>query len=130
MLRPRETATRECKSLDGLWRFALDADARGRREGWWRLPLAGTREVPVPASYNAAVEARDHVGDVWYQTLVRVPARWRGERIVLRFDAATHSAVVWVGETQAVEHEGGYSPSRRTSPSSWSRAPRRGSPRS
>ena len=113
MLRPRETVTRECKSLDGLWRFALDADARGRREGWWRLPLAGTREVPVPASYNdvfAAAEARDHVGDVWYQTLVRVPARWRGERIVLRFDAATHSAVVWVGETQAVEHEGGYTP--------------------
>lgn len=29
---------------------------------------------------------------------------------MLRFDAATHGAVVWVGETQVVEHEGGYTP--------------------
>jgi beta-glucuronidase len=113
VLRPRETATRERKSLDGLWRFALDAGARGRQEGWWRQRLPGAREIPVPASYNdlfAAAEARDHVGDVWYQTVARIPERWRGERIVLRFDAATHSAVVWIGETQVVEHEGGYTP--------------------
>jgi len=113
VLRPRETATRERKSLDGLWRFALDAGARGRQEGWWRQRLPGAREIPVPASYNdlfAAAEARDHVGDVWYQTVARIPEGWRGERIVLRFDAATHSAVVWIGETQVVEHEGGYTP--------------------
>jgi beta-glucuronidase len=29
---------------------------------------------------------------------------------VLRFDAATHSAVVWVGDRQVMEHEGGYTP--------------------
>ena len=52
----------------------------------------------------------DHVGDAWYQTVARVPERWRGERIVLRFDAATHRAVVWVDETQVAEHEGGYTP--------------------
>ena len=78
MLRARDTATRECKTLDGLWSFALDADAAGRRERWWEGPLTGAREMPVPASYNdifpeAAV--RDHVGDAWYQTRVRVPAR-------------------------------------------------------
>jgi beta-glucuronidase len=113
VLRPRQTATRERAALDGLWRFALDAEGRGRQEGWWKQPLAGAREMPVPASYNdvlASGEARNHVGDVWYQTEARVPERWRGERIVLRFDAATHSAVVWVGETQVMEHEGGYTP--------------------
>jgi beta-glucuronidase len=113
MLRPRETATREHKSLDGLWRFALDADGRGRQEGWWKQPLADAREIPVPASFNdvfASAEVHDHVGDVWYQTLARVPAGWRGARIVLRFDAATHSAVVWVAEEQVMEHEGGYTP--------------------
>jgi hypothetical protein len=30
--------------------------------------------------------------------------------IVLRFDAATHRATAWVGDTQVVEHEGGYTP--------------------
>jgi beta-glucuronidase len=113
VLKPRETATRERKSLDGLWHFALDPAGSGRVEGWWSRPFAGAREIPVPASYNdlfAAAEARDHVGDVWYQTVARIPERWRGARIVLRFDAATHSAVVWVGDTQVAEHEGGYTP--------------------
>jgi beta-glucuronidase len=113
VLRPRETATRERKSLDGLWHFALDADGRGRHEGWWKQPLAASREVPVPASYNdvfADADTHDHVGDAWYQTVARVPERWLGQRIVLRFGAATHRAVVWVDERQVAEHEGGYTP--------------------
>ena len=32
MLRPQDTATRERKALDGLWRFRLDADGVGRAE--------------------------------------------------------------------------------------------------
>jgi beta-glucuronidase len=113
VLTPRDTATRERKSLAGLWHFALDGEGRGRQDGWWRRPLARAREIPVPSSYNdivASEDVRDHVGDAWYQTVARVPERWRGERLVLRFDAATHRAVVWVNETQVAEHEGGYTP--------------------
>jgi len=113
MLRPQDSVTRECKSLDGLWQFALDADGVGRDEGWWAGPLADARDIPVPASYNdifADPDVRNHVGDVWYQSLVRVPARWAGERIVLRFDAATHGAIVWVNGTRVAEHQGGYTP--------------------
>src|SRR3954452_16028155 len=113
MLAPRDTATRERPSLDGLWRFALDASNAGRRDGRWRGPLAATREVPVPASYNdifPGADVHDHVGDAWYQTLVRVPARWTGERLVLRFGSATHRAVASVNDTQVVDHDGGYTP--------------------
>ena len=53
---------------------------------------------------------RDHVGDAWYQTTVRVPRGWGGQRVVLRFDAATHRAVVWVDDVEVVRHEGGYTP--------------------
>jgi beta-glucuronidase len=117
MLPPRDTATRERKSLDGLWRFAIDAEGAGRGDGWWERPLAGAREIPVPSSYNdlfpeAAVHG--HVGDVWYQTTVRVPRGWAGERIVLRFGSATHRAVVWVNGAQVAEHEGGYTPFEAT----------------
>jgi beta-glucuronidase len=113
MLRPRETATRECKSLDGLWQFALDGRGLGRQEQWWTRRLEAARDIPVPASYNdlfAEAETRDHVGDAWYQTVARIPRGWRGERIVLRFEGATHNAVVWVDDTQVVEHQGGYTP--------------------
>ena len=41
MLRPKDTATRERKSLDGLWRFAFDADGVGRDEQWWSGALTG-----------------------------------------------------------------------------------------
>ena len=95
MLAPRDSRSRDCRRLDGLWRFALDPGAAGRRERWWAGPLAGAREMPVPASYNDIypdAALRDHVGDAWYQTLARVPAGWAGERIVLRFDAATQTA--------------------------------------
>ena len=76
MLRPRETRTRERRSLDGLWRFALDPDGVGRAEQWWNRCLVGAREVPVPSSYNdvfADAGIRDYVGDAWYQTSVRRP---------------------------------------------------------
>src|SRR3954454_20169750 len=87
MLRPQDGPTRERKRLDGLWRFRLDPAGAGRGEGWGQQPLAGARGMPPPPSYTdtpppAAV--RDHVGDAWYQTAVRVPRGWAGQRAVLR----------------------------------------------
>lgn len=55
-------------------------------------------------------EAHHYIGDVWYQRAIRVPRGWDGARIVLRVDAATHRAVIWVDDTQVAEHEGGYTP--------------------
>src|ERR1700710_733421 len=113
MLRPQDGPTRETKRLDGLWAFRRDAAGEGRDAGWERGPLADAREVPVPASYNdvfADAGVRDHVGDAWYQTVVRVPRGWAGQRVVLRFDAATHRAVVWVDDVEVARHEGGYTP--------------------
>ena len=91
MLAPIDTSTRQRKSLNGLWRFVLDADGAGRSGAWWNGLPAGAREMPVPASYN----------DIF---------PWSGERIVLRFGSATHRAVVWVNGSQVTEHEGGYTP--------------------
>ena len=113
MLRPIDTAERPLKSLNGIWRFRLDAEGRGRADQWWRGPLRQARDIAVPASYNdlfPSAEIRDHVGDAWYQTETVVPAAWAGQRIVLRFDAATHRAVVWFDGHEVMRHEGGYTP--------------------
>jgi beta-glucuronidase len=113
MLRPQDTATRERKSLNGLWRFALDPDSQGRPGGWFRRPLPDARDMAVPASFNdiaADAAVRDYFGDVWYQTTVTVPRGWDGQRIVLHFESATHRATVWVDDTEVVSHEGGYTP--------------------
>jgi beta-glucuronidase len=113
MLRPQDTATRERKSLNGLWQFALDPDSIGRTANWFDGPLPGSREMAVPASFNdvaADAAVRDYFGDVWYQTVMRVPRGWDGRRIVLHFESATHRATVWVNGVEVVSHEGGYTP--------------------
>src|SRR5271169_612636 len=113
MLRPQDNAARETKRLDGLWEFTADVRGVGRDQGWWRAPLVDPIPMPVPSSYNDVPvdpAVHDHVGDVWYQRTLFVPRGWEGRRVVLRFDAATHRAGVWVGDTLVVSHEGGYTP--------------------
>jgi beta-glucuronidase len=113
MLRPQDTATRERKPLTGLWRFRLDPAGEGRSAGWFTRPLAGAREMPVPASFNdvtADPAVRDYFGDLWYQTTARVPRGWVGQRVVLHFESATHRATAWVNGAEVVSHEGGYTP--------------------
>ncbi|MCR6703651.1 MAG: beta-glucuronidase [Cellulomonas sp.] len=113
MLRPQDTPTRERRSLAGLWSFRLDPALVGADEQWFGGPLEHAREMPVPASYNdilVGTEGRDHVGNAWYQTTTRVPRGWAGQRVVLRFDSATHAATVWVDGTEVVRHVGGYTP--------------------
>src|SRR5262249_14378167 len=113
MVRPQDSPTRETKSLAGLWRFRPDAEGAGRAAHWYARELPGAIDMPVPASYNDIVPGRgrrEHMGEAWYQTAVRVPRGWAGERIVLRFESATHRATAWVGEREVVSHEGGYTP--------------------
>lgn len=113
MLRPLDTATRERKSLAGLWDFQLDAAGDGRAQRWWTSVLPEAVTMPVPASFNDIVPDpayRDHVGDVWYQTTAVVPRGWADQRVMLRVDSATHRGTVWVNDTEVVSHEGGYTP--------------------
>jgi beta-glucuronidase len=112
VLRPQDNGIRECKSLDGIWTFTPDPSGDGRSEKWWRAPLRSARHIAVPASYNDLFvddDLHDLVGDVWYQRSIFVPVGWT-DRVLLRFDAATHRASVWVDDDLVMEHEGGYTP--------------------
>lgn len=109
-LKPIETATREVKSLNGLWRFVPDSDDL---EHPWSSSVPGDLECPVPASYNDIFlhpYLRNHVGRVWYQRTIRIPRGWDGERIFVRVEAATHQGSVYLGDKLVAEHVGGYTP--------------------
>ena len=97
MLAPRDSRSRDCRRLDGLWRFRFDTGGEGGARRWWERDLPGAREMAVPASYNDLVtEAaeREHVGNVWYQREVRVPATWgRADRAALRRGHPSRRAV-------------------------------------
>lgn len=110
MLKPKMTPTRELVNLDGTWLFGIDARLG---EEPWRGALSTPLEAAVPASYNDLFvdeEIRNHVGWVYYQRMVQVPRGWTEERVLLRFDAATHAARVYVDDALVGEHVGGYTP--------------------
>lgn len=119
MLYPRESESREVKSLDGLWDFIVSpsGDAlKGYREGWFADDLSKAGRViqmPVPSSYNditTSRELRDHVGAVWYQRTFFVPASWREQRVFVRFGSVNYLAQVWVNGGLVANHEMGHLP--------------------
>lgn len=107
---PRPQMQRErWRSLDGIWEFAYDDDAR------WFEPRAVTFDrticVPFPPESKAS-----GIGDpgfhrvCWYRTTVDLAADERAERLLLHFGAVDYSATVWVNGDLVVEHQGGHTP--------------------
>lgn len=86
MLAPQSNASRTILDFSGVWDFRLKPDAP------WQ-------SIAVPASYNdqsADPEFRRHVGLVWYRRSITVPSMLKGQRLMLRFDAVTHNARVFL----------------------------------
>lgn len=112
-LKPQANPARELVSLDGLWNFALaSTDDINEDEAWTRV-IPPELQVPVPASYNDIfidAELRDPVGWVYYQREVTVPSSWAERRNILRFDAVTHEAQVYINDQHVGGHVGGYTP--------------------
>lgn len=110
MLYPLMNRARSIIDLDGIWQFALgDENEPGEV---WEAPR-DMEMIAVPASYNDQKEEaayRNHYGWVYYQREVEVPSLFKGQRLVLRFDAVTHSAKVYVNGALLTEHKGGFLP--------------------
>ena len=75
MLSPRESTTRERVAFDGLSRFALDREGRGRSERWWARTLPGATDLRVDGN-KKGVFTRDRRPKVSAHAL---RPRWRGE---------------------------------------------------
>ncbi|KAI8035893.1 hypothetical protein M5D96_011324 [Drosophila gunungcola] len=119
MLYPRESETREVRSLDGIWNFVRSDQAnptQGVRDEWYAKELSQSKPtipMPVPASYNDITtdNLRDHVGTVWYDRKFFVPRSWaKDQRVWLRFGSVHYEAYVWVNGQKVVKHEMGHLP--------------------
>lgn len=112
MLYPVLTEGRGLIDLSGLWSFKLD-NGNGFAEKWQEKPLTDALTMPVPASYNdikEGVDFRDHYGWVFYQRPLHVPAYLLEQRVMLRLDAVTHIAKVYLNGELICEHKGGFLP--------------------
>lgn len=112
MLYPILTPSRFLCDLSGVWDFKLD-NGRGFEEKWQEKPLENAMTMPVPASYNdlkEGIDFRDHYGWVFYQRKISLPQAVAGERVVLRCDAVTHHAKIYLDGKLLCEHKGGFLP--------------------
>lgn len=112
MLYPILTESRFLSDLSGVWAFKLD-NGKGFEEKWYEAPLQDAETMAVPASYNdlkEGIDFRDHYGWVFYQRKIAVPAYLKGQRIVLRCDAVTHEAKVYLDGQLITQHRGGFLP--------------------
>ncbi|SEA11619.1 beta-glucuronidase [Lachnospiraceae bacterium NK3A20] len=113
MLYPILTPSRLLSDLSGIWDFKLDNE-HGFDEKWYERPLTDAMTMPVPASYNDLKEGpdfRDFYGWVFYQRTFSLPKYIEeNQRVVLRCDAVTHRAKVYLNGELIVEHKGGFLP--------------------
>ncbi|KAK0094951.1 hypothetical protein PV326_009565 [Microctonus aethiopoides] len=120
LLYPRESESREVKSLDGLWDFTVPPitdKLQGHRNSWFSDELskfADVMKMPVPSSYNditTSQKLRDYVGPVWYQRHFFVPFSWSNEqRVFIRFGSVNYLAQVWINNALVTNHEIGHLP--------------------
>lgn len=108
MLYPKQTRTRCVTTLDGVWDFRRELDTTTYENGF-----TSEKQVAVPASYNDLFtehEFRTHLDGVWYQRRFFMPRAMQGERVLLRFQAVSYRAKVFLNGTLLGAHETGYTP--------------------
>ena len=113
MLYPILTPSRFVSDLSGIWDFKLD-DGTGFDSNWAAQPLSNPMTMPVPASYNDlkdGIDFRDHYGWVFYQRTICVPKVVAdSQHVILRCDAVTQAARVYLNGELLAEHKGGFLP--------------------
>ena len=112
MLYPIMNRSRSLIDLGGVWQFQLGDETEP--EDLWSGPQEMDL-IAVPASYNDQKDDpsyRNHYGWAYYERTV-VPALLcgnNGQRQVLRFDAVTHVAKVYINGKLIMTHKGGFLP--------------------
>ena len=82
-------------SLNGEWEFRYTADSP------WT-------SIAVPGEAAMQGYAIRHDVSFFYRKMVRIPADYQGNKIILRFDGTYSKAILYVNGTQVRNHNGGF----------------------
>lgn len=119
-------------SLEGEWRYRLDAQDKGIKEQWFnqsfenKLRLPGTLDdagVGDPTTLTAdslnketllmLTRKHSYIGAAWYSKDIVIPAGWKGKHIELFLERVIWTSTVWVdGKEVAVKEESLSTPHR------------------
>ncbi|AMV27317.1 Beta-glucuronidase [Gemmata sp. SH-PL17] len=94
-------------NLNGLWDYAITKKDAPKPEKW-------DGQILVPFCAESALSgvgksvSKDQ--NLWYHRTVEAPAGWKGQRVLLHFDAVDWESTVFVNGTELVTHKGGNDP--------------------
>jgi len=102
---PRPQMVRkEWRNLNGLWQFA-PAEANQPAP----IGKALESEILVPFPVESALSGvGKHFDRLWYRRTFKVPAEWKGRRVLLHFGAVDWESAVYVNGKAMGTHRGGY----------------------
>jgi len=91
-------------NLNGLWDYAITAKDAAKPTQW-----DGQILVPFCAESALSGVGKHPTKDqnLWYHRTVEVPAKWKGKRVLLHFEAVDWEATVFVNGKELGTHKGG-----------------------
>ena len=104
---PRPQMVREdWLNLNGVWQFQPGKEGDALPAG---KKLDGEILVPFPveSALSGVMERHDRL---WYRRTFAVPAKWKGQRVMLHFGAVDWETEVFVNGQSLGVHRGGYDP--------------------
>src|SRR5690554_1292257 len=81
------------QSLNGLWEFAVQDAESGRPDAWEGQILVPFALESALSGVKRSLTDREYL---WYRRSFQVPEAWRGQQVLLHFEAVDWEATVWV----------------------------------
>ena len=110
---------RECIPANEGWRFCLDPENIGLRQGWQTIGLEQSpkrtgsitgnttvKNVMLPHTFNVDSESEEYRGVYWYEYTFTIPIEWANKRVWFDFHGLYRDAQFWVNGQSAGTHNG------------------------
>ncbi|KAK0662848.1 hypothetical protein DIS24_g1767 [Lasiodiplodia hormozganensis] len=106
---PRPQLQREAwKNLNGIWTYQAAAAFAPEIPALPSTPL--NQEVLIPSCIESGLSGIQDLNttNMWFATTFTVPRDWRGQNLLLNFEAVDYEATVFINGQAAGFHRGGY----------------------
>jgi hypothetical protein len=104
---PRPDARRdEWMNLNGLWDYAI-TEKNTKPDKWDGKILV---PYPVESALSGVKKRVSENENLWYRRTFKIPKSWKGDQILLNFEAADWETIVYIDGKEAGRHKGGYDP--------------------